>query len=132
MRQRFNGVGGAPRFGRRVAWLAILAWSIAWIAVPAATGRAADTPVAPPPAAVAPAAEMSSAGWLEHIAMKLEKEAMSDVSMLPDTPAALAREWRSFDRDGSTLGAIFAFGWVVLAAGIALGAEKAVARGLSR
>jgi moderate conductance mechanosensitive channel len=127
MRQRFNGVGGAPRFGRRLAWLAILAWSIAWIAVPAATGRAADTPVA-----VAPAAEMSSAGWLEHIAMKLEKEALSDVGMLPDTPAALAREWRSFDRDGSTLGALVSLGWVVLAAAIALLAEKAASRGLSR
>jgi small-conductance mechanosensitive channel len=49
-----------------------------------------------------------------------------------NTPAALAREWRSFDRNGSALGALFALGWVVLAAGIALGAEKAVARGLSR
>ena len=130
MRLRLNGVGGAPRFGRRLAWLAVLAWSIAWIAVPAATGRAADTPAAA--AAVAPAAEMSSAGWLEHIAMKLEKEAMSDVSMLPDTPAALAREWRSFDRDGSTLGALVSLGWVVLAAAIALLAEKAASRGLSR
>jgi moderate conductance mechanosensitive channel len=130
MRLRLNGVGGAPRFGRRLVWLAVLAWSIAWIAVPAATGRAADTPVTA--AAVAPAAEMSSAGWLENIAVKLETEAMSDVGMLPDTPAALAREWRSFDRDGSALGALVNFGWVVLVAAIALFAEKAVARGLSR
>jgi hypothetical protein len=127
MRLRFNGVGGAPRFGRRLAWLAVLAWSIAWIAVPAATGRAADTP-----AAATPAGEMSSAGWLEHIAMKLESEAMSDVSMLPDTPAALAREWRSFDRDGSALGALVNLGWIVLAAAIALLAERGVARGLGR
>jgi small-conductance mechanosensitive channel len=127
MRLRFNGVGGAPRFGRRLAWLAVLAWSIAWIAVPAATGRAADTP-----AAATPAGEMSSAGWLEHIAMKLESEAMSDVSMLPDTPAALAREWRSFDRDGSALGALVNLGWVVLAGVIALLAERGVARGLGR
>jgi hypothetical protein len=48
--------------------------------------------------------------------MKLEKEAMSDVGMLPDTPAALAREWRSFDRDSSALGALASLGWVVLAA----------------
>jgi hypothetical protein len=56
MRQRFNGVGGVPRSGRRVTWLAVLAWSIAWIAVPAATGRAADTPVtaAAPSAVPAP------------------------------------------------------------------------------
>jgi small-conductance mechanosensitive channel len=110
-----------------LAWLAILALSIAWIAGPAATGQAADTP-----AAAAPAAEMSSAGWLENIAMKLEKEAMSDVSMLPDAPAALGREWRAFDRDGSALGALVNLGWVVLAAAIALFAEKAVARGFSR
>ncbi len=142
MRLRFKGVGGAPGFGGRVVWLAILAWSLAWplafIAVPAATSRAADTPVASPPVApplVAPpaaAAEMSSAGWLEHIAMKLESEAMSDISMLSDTPAALEREWRSFDRNGSALGALVNLGWVVLAAVIALVAEKAVARGLSR
>ncbi len=126
MRLRLNGVGGGPRFGRRLAWLAILAWSIAWIAVPAAT---ADTTA---PAAAAPAAEMSSAGWLENIAVKLETEAMADLGMLPDTPAALEREWRSFDRDGSALGALVNFAWVVLAAAIALFAEKAVALGLSQ
>ena len=127
MRLRVTGVGGASRFARRLAWLAILAW----VLVPAATGRAADTPFAPP-ALPATSAEMSSASWLEHIAMQLESEAMSDVSMLPDTPAALAREWRSFDRNGSALGALVNLGWVVLAACIALFAEKAVARGISR
>src|SRR5256885_16444832 len=57
---------------------------------------------------------------------------LSDVSMLPDTSAALAREWRSFDKNGSALGALINFGWVALAAGIALLAERSVARGLSR
>jgi small-conductance mechanosensitive channel len=143
MRLRFNGVGGALRFGRRVVWLAMLAWLLAWIAVSATPVRAADTPAAPPvrsgPAAAAPppaispaGAEMSSAGWLEQIVMKLEHEAMSDVSMLPDTSAALEREWRSFDRDGSALGALFNLGWVGFAAALALITETAVARGLSR
>jgi hypothetical protein len=43
---------------------------------------------------------MNSAGWLEHIIVGLEREAISDISMLPDTPSALEREWRSFDREG--------------------------------
>ena len=130
MRVRFKGVGGAPRTGRRLVWLAVLGWLLC----PSAMGRAADTP---PAAAVAPAAptmssDMHSAGWLGQIAMRLESEAMADVSMLPDTSAALAREWRSFDRNGSALGALANVGWVVLAAAIALVAERAVALGLSR
>ncbi|MGC2414435.1 MAG: mechanosensitive ion channel domain-containing protein [Stellaceae bacterium] len=130
MRLRDNGVGEASRFARRVAWLAILACLLG----PTVAGRAAETPAAPPPAtaAVAPASDMSSAGWLERIAMRLESEAMSDVSMLPDTPAALVREWRSFDKNGSALGALINLGWIVLAAVVALCAQRAVARGLSR
>jgi len=133
MRLRFTGDESAPRSGRRLIWLAILAWML----VSAATGQAADAPPIPPASTAAPAApamggEMSSAGWVEHIAMKLESEAMSDVSMLPDTSAALAREWRSFDKNGSALGALINFGWVALAALIALLAERGVARGLGR
>src|SRR5712692_9621326 len=97
MRLRFTGVGGAFRLGRGLIWLAILASLLG----PSATGRAADAPATPPMGG-----EMSSAGWVEHIAMKLESEAMSDVSMLPDTTDALAREWRSFDKKGSALGAL--------------------------
>jgi small-conductance mechanosensitive channel len=128
MRLRFTGDGSAPRSGRRLIWLAILAW----VLVSAATGGAADAPPIPPASTAAPGGEMSSAGWVEHIAMKLESEAMSDVSMLPDTSAALAREWRSFDKNGSALGALINFGWVALAALIALLAERGVARGLGR
>src|SRR5439155_27299610 len=124
MRLRFIGVGGTFRLGRGLIWLAILASLLG----PAAMGRAADASAAAP----AMGGEMSSAGWVEHIAMKLEREVMSDVSMLPDTTAALAREWRSFDRNGSALGALINFGWIALAAGIALLAERSVARGLSR
>src|SRR6266852_4175009 len=112
----------AFRVGRGLICLAVLASLLG----PAATGHAADAPATP-----ATGGEMSSAGWVEHIAMKLESEVMSDVSMLPDTSAALAREWRSFDRDGSALGALVNLGWVVLAAGVALLAEKATAWVLS-
>jgi small-conductance mechanosensitive channel len=75
---------------------------------------------------------MSSAGWLERIIVQLETEAVSDISMLPDTPSALEREWRSFDRNGSPLGALTDLGWVVLVAGIGIAVERLVARGLSR
>src|ERR1051325_9569975 len=66
---------------------------------------AADPPIADPPAAApAPASPpamdsmMSSAGWLQQILVRLENEATSDIMMLPDTPGALGREWRSFAR----------------------------------
>src|SRR5579862_9699224 len=129
MRLRFTGDEGRPRSGQRLIWFLILAW----VMVCAATGRAADAPVSTAaPAAPAMGGEMSSAGWVEHIAMKLETEAMADVSMLPDTSDALVREWRSFDKNGSALGALANFGWVALAALIALLAERGVARGLGR
>ena len=88
----------------------------------AASGaRAADLTPLPPATAVrrrpwrprrAPTGAMSSAGPLGHFAMRLEREAMSDISMLPDTPGALVRQWRSFDRNGSALGALINVGWV--------------------
>ena len=62
-------------------------------------------------------------------AMRLEREATSDINMLPDTPEALARQWRSFDRDGSALGALINVGWLALAACFAVSAEKAAAGG---
>jgi small-conductance mechanosensitive channel len=123
MQLRLRGVDGAFRLGRGLICLALLALILG----PAATVRAADAPASAP----AMGGEMSSAGWVEHIAMKLENEVMSDVSMLPDTSAALVREWRSFDRNGSALGALINFGWIALAAVIALLAERGVARGLS-
>ena len=61
--------------------------------------------------------------------MSLEREAMSDVSMLPDTPGALVRQWRSFDRDGSALGALINVGWMAVAACLAVLAEKAAVGG---
>src|SRR5437763_4159009 len=123
----------APR--RKLRWIGFIAFlSVGLFGVAA---RAADAPPISPPttdAAAAPAADMNmhSAGWLERIIVDLEREARSDISMLPDTPSALEREWRSFDRDGSALGALIGVGWVVLAAAIALVAERLIARGLSR
>ncbi len=130
MRLRLKGIGGAPRLERPLVWLAVLAW----LALPAAAARAVDTPLAPPAAAAAPAmgGEMNSAGWLEHIAMGLESEAMSDVHMAPSTPGAIEREWRSFASDGTAVGALADLGWVVLAACIAVFAQELVARGLGR
>lgn len=134
MRLHRTFLAGGPRLWPRLASLTI----IIGLLCAAATARAADPPSPPPLPAPAAAAggmasgDMSSAGWLETIAMKLEREAMSDVSMLPDTPAAIVRQWRSFDRNGSSLGALINVGWVVLAACLALLAERAAALGLSR
>ena len=80
-----------------------------WV-VPA---RGAEAPAATPPAMDN---MMSSQGWLQQIVIKLEDEAINDVHMLPETPGALAREWRSFDRQGSAVGALVNLGWVALAA----------------
>ncbi len=134
MRLRLTGLEGKA-LRRRFRLLPFLVL-LAAVAVLSATASAADAPPTPPATEAAPAAgagmTMNSAGWLEHIVVGLEREAMSDISMLPDTPSALAREWRSFDRDGSAMGALIGVGWVVLAAGIALFAERLASHGLSR
>jgi small-conductance mechanosensitive channel len=126
MRLQIKAIGGEPGWWRRrVLILAILAWAGA----AGLTARAADAPVT----SGAPAmGDMNSAGWLERIMVQLETEAMSDVSMLPDTPSALEREWRSFDREGSASGALVNLGWVAVAAIIAFTVERCAARGLSR
>src|SRR5204863_316036 len=125
----------ALRRGARFYLIIALAWVA--LAVPIAWAADAATPPAEAPPAVAevPAepSEMTTgpAGWLEHIIMGLEHEAISDVSMLPDTPSALEREWRSLDRNGSALGALIGLGWVALATCLALLAERLTARGVS-
>src|SRR5215510_7478330 len=85
------------------------------------------------PAATPPTMDnmMSSQGWLQQIVIKLEEEAINDMQMLPATPAALAREWRSFDRQGSALGALVNAGWVALAACLALLAQTLARRAFS-
>src|SRR5947207_12126968 len=106
--------------------------ALAWVALAVPIARAADaaTPPAeaPPPVAEVPAepSEMTTgpAGWLEHIIMGLEYEAVSDVSMLPDTPSALERESRSLARNGSASGALIGLGWVALEIGRASCRER--------
>src|SRR5437764_720590 len=123
----------APR--RKLRWIGFIAFlSVGLFGVAA---RAADAPPISPPttdAAAAPAADMNmhSAGWLERIIVDLEREASSDISMLPDTPSALGREWRSFDRGGSAVGGRAAPGWGVAAACIGLFAGRLAGRALRR
>jgi moderate conductance mechanosensitive channel len=99
-----------------------------WLLLSVAPARGADAPAAMPPAMDN---MMSSQGWLQQIVIKLEDEANDDVHMLPETPGALAREWHSFDRQGSALGALVDLGWVALAACLALLAQSVVQRALS-
>src|SRR6185369_12671028 len=75
---------------------------------------------------------MSSAGWLHEAFIKLEREVTEDIMTLPEAPAAIYRQWRTFDRQGSSLGALVNVGWVVLLGLVALGAERLVARGLAQ
>jgi len=90
--------------------------------------RGAEAPAATPPAMDN---MMSSQGWLQQVVIKLEDEAIDDIRMLPETPAAIAREWRSFDRQGSAFGALVNVGWVALAACLALVAQSLARRALS-
>jgi moderate conductance mechanosensitive channel len=93
-----------------------------------AASAAAEAP-APAPRAIDKM--MSAQGWLQQIVIKLEDEAINDFRMLPEIPGALAREWRSFDRQGSALGALVNVGWIALAAGLALLAQIVVRQALS-
>jgi len=113
---------GALRAGRSglVLFLCLL------LSVAPATG--AEAPAATPPAMDN---MMSSQGWLQQIVIQLEDEAINDVHMLPETPGTLAREWRSFDRQGSALGALVNLGWVAIAACLALLAQTLARRALS-
>src|SRR5208282_4671654 len=99
-----------------------------WLLLSVAPARGADASTAAPPAMDN---MMSSQGWLQQIVIKLEDEAIDDIHMLPETPGALAREWRSFDRQGSALGVLVDLGWVALAACLGLLAQSLVQRALS-
>ena len=114
---RFIDINEALRAGWAV--LALLLF----LALPAQAGE--------PPAAPAMDNMMSSQGWLQQIVIKLENEAIADFAMLPATPGALALEWRSFDRQGSALGALVNVGWVALSACLALLAQTLVRLALS-
>jgi small-conductance mechanosensitive channel len=118
---RLTYIGGASRAA--CTGLAMLLLLLA-----AAPARAAEAPPASPPAIDT---AMGSEGWLQEIVIKLENEAIDDVAMLPETPGALAREWRSFDRQGSAVGALLDLGWVALAGCLALLAQRLVRYALS-
>ncbi len=118
------GIAGG-RNGRGLGCALVLAVCVLLV-IPPATAHSDGS--APAPQGVD---MMNSAGWFGRITMKLEAEAISDISMLPDTGEALLREWRSFDGNGSSLGALYNLGWVVLAAAIAWGADRAVVCGAS-
>jgi small-conductance mechanosensitive channel len=90
-----------------------------------ASPRSAEAPATTPPAMDN---MMSSQGWLQQIVIQLENEAINDIHMLPETPGALARQWRSFDRQGSALGVLVNLGWVAIAACLALLAQSLARR----
>jgi small-conductance mechanosensitive channel len=83
-------------------------------------------------AADGPAAAPQMSGWPEKAIAQIEAEAVSDVEMTPEIPGAIAREWRSFDRDGSAIGVVGDIGWVALGALGALVVEAGARRLLSR
>jgi moderate conductance mechanosensitive channel len=124
MRRRNDHIGRREGWRQRVLCAAVILCAL----LTALAGRAA----AAAPAAGGMDNAMSSSGWMQQAFIQLEDEAMSDVGMLPDTPGAIAREWRTFDKHGSALGALVNVGWVALLAGLALLAATAVARGLTR
>jgi small-conductance mechanosensitive channel len=81
-------------------------------------------------AAEMPAAEQSD--WLDAAASRIEAEAAADLSSLPEVGAALARQWRSLDHDGSAGGTLVDIGLVAIAALAALAVERGIAAGLAR
>jgi moderate conductance mechanosensitive channel len=83
-------------------------------------------------AAEAPPAEARSASMTDMALMRIETEIVSDAMAIPLIPAAISREWRSFDRNGSASGVLVEFGWVAIAAALALFAERGTLRLLGR
>ncbi len=69
---------------------------------------------------------------LETAVAQVEVEILADIAAVPDIPEALSREWRSFDREGLGSRVPLNILWIVLATLVALLAERASARGLSK
>ena len=124
---RFTNMDGARGRGTLRAGRSGLVLFL-WLLLSVVPARGAEAPAATPPAMDN---MMSSQGWLQQIVLQLEDEAIDDVHMLPETPGALAREWRSFDRQGSALGVLANLGWVAIAACLALLAQSFARRVLS-
>jgi small-conductance mechanosensitive channel len=78
------------------------------------------------------AAAEAGPGWSEKAVVQIENEIVDDIGAVPAIPEALAREWRSFDRDGSAARVLLDIGWIAIAALVALLAERASARALSK
>lgn len=82
------------------------------------------------------AAETSAAepapGWQEKAIAQIEAEIVADGAAVSSIPEALSREWRSFDREGSGARVLLDIGWILIAALVALAAERGAARGLSK
>ncbi len=95
---------------------------VAALTMLAGSARAADT--APAEARPVPMTDMALG--------RIEAEIIADVAAIPEIPDAVSREWRSFDRDGSALGALVGLGWVAVAALVALLAEQGALRLLGR
>ncbi|HTV89550.1 MAG TPA: mechanosensitive ion channel domain-containing protein [Stellaceae bacterium] len=116
-------------------WIGHFGDGLRWLlcaAVIASASAAATAAFAATAAAPAMDNAMSSSGWMQQTFIQMEDEATSDVAMLPDTPSAIVREWRTFDSNGSALGALVNVGWVALLTCLALVAETAAARGMTR
>ncbi len=94
------------------------------IALPMLAGSAGAADLAPAEARPMPMTDMALA--------RIENEIMSDARQIPAIPEAVAREWRSFDRDGSALSVLGDLGWIALAALVALFSERGTVRLLSR
>jgi small-conductance mechanosensitive channel len=86
---------------------------------------------AEPPSAETPTAAPAP-GWQEKAVMQIEAEIAADAATVPAIPEALAREWRSFDRDGSASRVLLDICWIAIAALVALIAERVTARSLSK
>jgi small-conductance mechanosensitive channel len=82
--------------------------------------------------AAAPEANQPGPGWSEKVAIQVEAEIAADVASVPEIPSALSREWRSFDRDGSPARVLLDIAWIAVAVLVALLAERASARALSK
>ncbi len=82
-------------------------------------------------AAETPAAEPGP-GWLEKAIAQMEAEIVADAAAVSDIPEAFSREWRSFDREGSASRVLVDIGWIVIATLVALSAERASVRALSK
>jgi small-conductance mechanosensitive channel len=80
----------------------------------------------------ATAVDPDSTGLVDRILAQLEDEAETDAHAASAIPAALEREWRSFDLNGSAIGALADLGWVVLATIVALFAQRTVAGVMSQ